>query len=102
TLARATLAGGSAPREVLEEVQWADWSPDGRMPPVPPDVGAKNRLEYPIGKTLLETDGWIGNPRVSPKGDRIAFLDHPSVRDNGRAGRPRHPLGTKNSVSHPS
>ncbi|HUM05718.1 MAG TPA: serine/threonine-protein kinase, partial [Terriglobales bacterium] len=28
TLARAPLAGG-APREVLEQVQWADWSPDG-------------------------------------------------------------------------
>jgi Tol biopolymer transport system component len=83
TLARATLAGGSAPREVLEDVQWADWSPDGRMLAVVRDVGAKNRLEYPIGKTLLETDGWIGNPRVSPKGDRVAFLDHPSRNDNG-------------------
>jgi eukaryotic-like serine/threonine-protein kinase len=29
TLARAPLAGG-APREVLENVQWADWSPDGQ------------------------------------------------------------------------
>jgi hypothetical protein len=28
TLARTPLVGG-APREVLENVQWADWSPDG-------------------------------------------------------------------------
>jgi hypothetical protein len=28
TLARAPLSGG-APRPVVEEVQWADWSPDG-------------------------------------------------------------------------
>jgi Tol biopolymer transport system component len=83
TLARATLAGGSAPREVLEDIQWADWSPDGRMLAVVRNVGTKNRLEYPIGKTLLETDGWIGHPRISPKGDRVAFLDHPSRRDNG-------------------
>jgi hypothetical protein len=83
TLARATLAGGSAPREVMEDVEWADWSPDGRALAVVRSVGAKNRLEYPIGKTLLETDGWIGHPRVSPKGDRIAFLDHPTPRDNG-------------------
>src|SRR5512141_2904209 len=83
TLARATLAGGAAPREVLEEVQFADWSPDGRELAVVRIVGAKTRLEYPIGKTLYETDGWIGNPRVSPKGDRIAFLDHEFRGDNG-------------------
>jgi eukaryotic-like serine/threonine-protein kinase len=99
TLARATLAGGSAPREVLEEVQWADWSPDGRMLAVVRDVGAKNRLEYPIGKTLLETDGWIGNPRVSPKGDRIAFLDHPSVRDNGGSAAVIDLAGKKTTLS---
>jgi Tol biopolymer transport system component len=83
TLARATLGGGSAPREVLEDVQWADWSPDGRALAVVRMVGAKNRLEYPVGKTIIETDGWIGHPRVSPKGDRIAFLDHPTRSDNG-------------------
>ena len=83
TLARATLAGGSAPREVLEEVQFADWSPDGSALAVVRIVGAKTRLEYPIGKTLLETTGWIGHPRVSPNGDRIAFLDHEFRGDNG-------------------
>ena len=83
TLARATLAGGSAPREVLEDVQWADWSPDGRALAVVRPVGTKVRLEYPIGKSILETDGWIGHARVSPKGDRIAFLDHPTRGDNG-------------------
>lgn len=83
TLARATLAGGSAPREVLEEVQFADWSPDGRALAVVRVVGAKTRLEYPIGKTLFETTGWIGNPRVSPTGDRVAFLEHEVRGDDG-------------------
>jgi eukaryotic-like serine/threonine-protein kinase len=99
TLARATLAGGSAPREVLEDVQWADWSPDGRMLAVVRNVGAKNRLEYPIGKTLLETDGWIGHPRVSPKGDRIAFLDHPSRGDNGGSVAIVDLAGKKTTIS---
>ena len=27
--------------------------------------------------------GWIGDPRISPKGDRIAFLDHPIPQDDG-------------------
>jgi eukaryotic-like serine/threonine-protein kinase len=75
TLARAPLAGG-APRDVLEHVQWADWGPDGSNLAVVRDLGGKNRLEYPIGKPLYETGGWVGHPRVSPKGDLIAFLDH--------------------------
>ncbi len=81
TLARAPLAGG-APRDVLEQVQWADWGPDGSSLAVVRDFGGKNQLEYPIGKPIYETGGWIGHPRVSPKGDMIAFLDHPTQGDD--------------------
>ncbi len=82
TLARAPLAGG-APRAVLEKVQWADWGPDGNNLAVVRDVGGKNRLEYPIGKVLYETGGgWISHPRVSPKGNLVAFLDHPLQGDD--------------------
>ena len=81
TLARAPLVGG-APREVLEQVQWADWSADGTNMAVVRDFGGRNRLEYPIGKSLYETGGWIGHPRVSPKGDLIAFIDHPVQGDD--------------------
>ncbi len=81
TLASAPLAGG-APREVLENVQWADWSPDGSNLAVVRDVGGRNRLEYPIGKVLYETGGWISHPRISPKADMVAFLDHPLQGDD--------------------
>ena len=81
TLARAPLVGG-APREVLEHVQWADWSADGTNLVVVRDFGGRNRLEYPVGKPLYETGGWIGHPRVSPKGDLIAFIDHPVQGDD--------------------
>ena len=81
TLARAPLSGG-APREVLEQVQWADWSSDGTSLCVVRDLGGRNRLEYPIGKPLYQTGGWIGHPRVSPKGDYIAFADHPLQGDD--------------------
>ncbi len=82
TLARAPIAGG-APRAVLENVQWADWGPDGNSLAVVRDVGGRNRLEYPIGKVLYETGGgWISHPRVSPKGDLVAFLDHPLQGDD--------------------
>jgi serine/threonine protein kinase len=80
-LARMPLAGGS-PREVLEDVQAADWSPDGRDLAIVRYVAGRNRLEFPIGKTLYETSGWISHPRVSPSGDAIAFLDHQVQWDN--------------------
>jgi len=82
TLARAPMEGG-APREVLEGVQWADWAPDGSNIAVVRDVGGRNRLEYPVGKVLYETVGWVSHPRVSRQGDRIAFMDHPIRGDDG-------------------
>jgi serine/threonine protein kinase len=81
TLARAPLVGG-APRELLEQVQWADWSADGNTIAVVRDFGGRNRLEFPTGKSLYETGGWIGHPRVSPKGDQVAFIDHPVQGDD--------------------
>jgi Tol biopolymer transport system component len=47
------------------------------------DFGVKNRLEFPIGKVLFETTGWVGQIRVSPKGDAVAFVDHPFPNDDG-------------------
>jgi eukaryotic-like serine/threonine-protein kinase len=83
TLARAPLAGG-APRPVLENVEWADWGPDGNTLAVVRNVGGRDRLEFPIGKVLYETSGgWISYPRVSPKGDFVAFMDHPNQGDDG-------------------
>jgi eukaryotic-like serine/threonine-protein kinase len=81
TLARVPLGGG-APREVLENVQWADWSPDGTNFAIVRDLDGQNRLEYPIGKVLYKTAGWISNPRVSPDGKWVAFLDHSERRDD--------------------
>ena len=82
TLARAPLEGG-APREIVENVQWADWSPDGKSLAIVRDAGGRNRLEYPIGKVLYETDGWISHPRISPRGDTVAFIDHSIQGDDG-------------------
>jgi serine/threonine protein kinase len=81
TLARVPLGGG-APREILENVQDADWSPDGKELAVAHYVGNRCRLEYPIGKVLYEAPSWLSLVRVSPDGRRIAFLDHPVSGDN--------------------
>ncbi len=44
--------------------------------------GWRHRLEFPAGKVLYETAGWVSHPRVSPKGDLVAFLDHPQFGDD--------------------
>ncbi len=82
TLARASLGGG-APRELLEDVQQADWAPGGGSLAVVRSPGGRTRLEFPIGKTLYETAGWISHPRISPNGQSVAFLDHPVRADDG-------------------
>jgi len=78
--ARAPLAGGS-PKEVLANVRWADWDARGDLAVVN-YVDGHSRLEYPIGKVLYQSRGWISNIRFSPQGDKIAFMDHPALWDN--------------------
>jgi serine/threonine protein kinase/Tol biopolymer transport system component len=80
TLARSPLGGGS-PREILHNVLTADWAPDGTMA-VAHYEGGRMRLEYPIGKVLYETSGWVSDLRFSRAGDKIAFLDHPYWPDD--------------------
>ena len=77
TLARMMLSGG-APRPIENNIQWADWSPDGKGLAIVRDVEGRQRLEYPAGKIIYETAGWISSPRFSPDGSLIAFVDHPS------------------------
>lgn len=77
--------------EIIKGVQAADAFPGENCPTVSKDskcfvivreVEGKNRLEYPIGNVLYETGGWISNPRFSPKGDKIAFIDHSTLTDD--------------------
>ena len=73
TLASVSLEGGT-PREIAEDVSAADWAPDGSGLAI---VRQSHRLEFPIGKVLFQSAGWLSHPRFSP-GKSIAFLDHPS------------------------
>jgi eukaryotic-like serine/threonine-protein kinase len=82
TLARMPLGGG-APRELLDQVNWADWSSDGASLAIARLSNGFGQVEFPVGKVLYKTPGWIGDPRISPKGDRVAFLEHPVVGDDG-------------------
>src|SRR3984893_7333990 len=86
TLARVPLSGGT-PREVLENVQDADWATNGESMAVVRFVPENShwRLEYPIGKVLFDSINWISLPRISPDGKRVAFADHenPDGDDEG-------------------
>jgi eukaryotic-like serine/threonine-protein kinase len=77
TLARVPLAGG-APRELLEEVKYADWSPDGGELAIIRRVGGRERVEFPAGNVLAErdtADGGFSFLRVSPNGQHVAVFE---------------------------
>jgi len=73
TLASMRLDG--SPRPLIENARDADWGPNGELAIVR-RVGGVDRLEYPIDNVLYETSGYISEPRVSPDGQQVAFLDH--------------------------
>jgi hypothetical protein len=80
-LARVPLSGG-VPRVVLRDVQEAAWTLDGENLAVVHLAGGQSLIEYPIGKVLYRTSGWVSNLAFSPRGGRLAFLDHPVMGDN--------------------
>ena len=76
TLATVSLAGGS-PRTLAEHVAQADWHPDGKRMVISVLSSEGARLEFPAGHVLFQqSGGWIGHPRFSPDGSRIAFENH--------------------------
>jgi serine/threonine protein kinase len=98
TLLRLPLTG-SAPRPLLNDVQEADWSPDGANLAIVRHSGERDRLEYPINNALYESEGWISDIRIAPGGDMVAFLNHPAEGDNRGQVAVVGPLGTKTNIS---
>ncbi len=83
TLARVSLAGG-APREILDNVESADWTPDGSDLAVTHGSGFSAALEFPVGRVIYQGRGWVSHVRISRKGDFLAFADHILNGDDGR------------------
>jgi eukaryotic-like serine/threonine-protein kinase len=76
TLARVPLAGG-APRELLEDVKYADWSPDGQELAVIRRIAGREHIEFPIGNVVAQPESPAGGfsfLRMSPRGDRVAVF----------------------------
>jgi hypothetical protein len=78
-LALSPLEGG-APRPVADDVQDADFSPDGKELAIVRRRGDRFVLE--LGERVLLEAPWLTHARISPDGRRIACLRHPSVEDD--------------------
>jgi len=80
TLAKMTIEG--APRAIAKRVREADWLPDGTDLVVVRDESGHDQIEFPLGKVVYRTPGYVTTPRVSPDGTRVAFMDHQTRYDN--------------------
>lgn len=82
TLATIPVTGG-APREILENVQDADWDQEGKNLAIVHWTGKRCNAEFPIGTSVYAVTGghWLSDIRVSPHGE-LAFLEHPLEGDD--------------------
>jgi Tol biopolymer transport system component len=74
--------GGGTPRSQQKDVIAADYAPDGKTLAVVRFADNKVQLEYPTGKVLFSTSGYVDHIRVSPNGKQVAFLEHPVYDDD--------------------
>jgi serine/threonine protein kinase len=81
TLALAPYAGGT-PRDLYERIAFVDWSSTNEMA-VARSTDHGFQLEYPAGTVLYKTAGYISQPRISPSGEFVAFLDHAVDNSSG-------------------
>ena len=81
TLGEVALGGG-APRPLLDKVCDGDISPDGRQFAVVRCEGSEQTLEFPVGKVLYRTTGYLSHVRISPQADAVAFCEHTVLGDD--------------------
>ena len=86
TLATMPMGGG-APRPLKDDVREADWAPDGQSMAIIAQADGRSRLEYPVGTLRYSSEGYLSDPRVSPDGQRVSFIEHEvDGDDRGRVG----------------
>jgi len=81
TMAQAPMAGGT-PRSQEKDVIAADYAPDGKTLALVRLANRKVQLEYPAGKVIYATAGYLDYVRVSPSGKEVAFVEHPVYGDD--------------------
>ncbi|HEX6730796.1 MAG TPA: protein kinase [Pyrinomonadaceae bacterium] len=70
-------AVGGQPETTIEGVDDAAFAPDDTFAILRTGLDGEQRLEYPAETVLYKSPGWMSYPRFSPKGDKIAFFEHP-------------------------
>ncbi|MGH9885777.1 MAG: hypothetical protein ACREBE_09625, partial [bacterium] len=73
---------GAAPRPMVAQVIAAAFAPGSDKLAIVHIVDGRNRIEWPIGHTIYETEHVIAELRMSPKGDLIAFAERPVPNDD--------------------
>jgi Tol biopolymer transport system component len=81
TMAQAQMTGGT-PRVQERDVIAADYSPDGKELAIVRRANRRVQLEYPVGKVLYTTSGYMDYLRVSASGKEVAFVEHPVYGDD--------------------
>jgi hypothetical protein len=75
TLAVVPLGGG-APRELVEDVIEADWTPDGRELCILRWVDSEAQIELPPGNVIYRSHHGPGLIRMAPDGRHLAFFEY--------------------------
>jgi Tol biopolymer transport system component len=84
TLARVPFSGGE-PRPMVENVRFADWTPDGGDLAIIVETTKGWQIESPPGRLLYRGSGsgFLGDLRFSRDGSLIAFIEHPTNGSDG-------------------
>jgi len=98
SLSRVPMNGG-APTPVDRNIMSADWSPDGSRLAIVRAADGANQLEYPAGRVLHKTSGYLSGVRVAPREDRIAFIEHPLRHDSAGVVRVVDAVGAVRTIS---
>lgn len=80
TLARVAMTGG-APREILDDVIAADWTPSGELA-----VVRRGQVEFPLG-TTIHGPHQFSYVRIAPDGQRLALVEGPNIVLLDRSGK---------------
>jgi DNA-binding winged helix-turn-helix (wHTH) protein/WD40 repeat protein len=80
-LERTSLRDGKK-TVIAEDITGADWTADGKQIAAVRVSGTEMLVEFPLGKVIYRSDGWINGLRVSPDGNQVAFLEHPVHEDD--------------------
>ncbi len=78
----ATMKLNATPRPRIENVNDADWAPDGTMAIIR-EVDQQFQMEYPEGQPRYRIrGGYLSDVRVSPDGTAVAFFEHQTRGDD--------------------